>query len=100
MAKIRNIINCYYTITQIQCCDDEINMNIVKSFSKLIGAFITLFRIPRNGEYLKRYLSDNYVYKRWNYFYNPMIYGRINDIGNADTNDLQGTKVFKMPSVI
>ena len=29
-----------------------------------------------------------------------MIYGRINDIGNADTNDLQGTKVFKMPPVV
>lgn len=101
MAKIRNITNCYHTITQtFNAGGGEINMNIVKSSSKLTGAFITLFRTPRSGEELNRYLPDNYVYKRWNYFYNPMIYGRINDTGNADTNDLQGTKVFKMPPVV
>ena len=91
MAKIRNITNGYHTITQtFNAGGGEIHMNIVKSSSKLTGAFITLFRIPRSGEDLNRYLPDNYVYKRWNYFYNPMIYGRINDTGNADTNDLQG----------
>ena len=91
MAKIRNITNCHHTITQtFNAGGGEINMNMLKSSSKLTGAFITLFRIPRSGEDLNRYLPDNYVYKRWNYVYNPMIYGRINDTGNADTNDLQG----------
>ena len=67
MAKIRNITNCYHTITQtFNAGGGEINMNIVKSSSKLTGAFITLFRTPRSGEELKRYIPDNYVYKRWN----------------------------------
>ena len=76
----------YHTITQtFNVGAGEINMNIVKSASKLSGAFITLYRTP------KRYLPDNYVYKRWNYFYNPMINGRINDVGDAPTDDnLQG----------
>ena len=66
-------------------------MNIVKSASKLSGAFITLYRAPRTGEDFGRYLPDNYVYKRWNYFYNPMINGRINDVGtDPATDNLQG----------
>ena len=65
-------------------------MNIVKSSSKLTGAFITLYRTPRNGEDLNRYLPNNYVYKRGTYFYNPMVYGRINDTGAANTDDLYG----------
>ena len=73
-------------------------MNIVKSASKLTGAFITLYRNIRtgntapnpDGKFDGRYLPDNYVYKRWNYFYNPMINKRINDSGNADTDALQG----------
>ena len=70
----------YHTITQtFNVGAGEINMNIVKSASKLSGAFITLYRTPKSGEDFGRYLPDNYVYKRWNYFYNPMINGRIND---------------------
>ena len=81
----------YHTITQtFNVGAGEINMNIVKSASKLSGAFITLYRTPRQGEDLGRYLPDNYVYKRWNYFYNPMINGRINDTGAANNDDLQG----------
>ena len=89
--NLKLVFPMYHTITQtFNAGGGEINMNIVKSSSKLTGAFITLFRTPRSGEDLSRYLPDNYVYKRWNYFYNSLIYGRINDTGNADTNDLQG----------
>ena len=81
----------YHTITQtFNVGAGEINMNIVKSASKLSGAFITLYRAPRTGELRNRYLVDNYVYKRWNYFYNPMINGEINDVGAANTDALQG----------
>ena len=82
----------YHTITQtFNVGAGEINMNIVKSASKLSGAFITLYRTPKSGEDFGRYLPDNYVYKRWNYFYNPMINGRINDVGDGPTDDnLQG----------
>ena len=58
----------YHTITQsFNNGGGEINMNIVKSSSKLTCAFITLYRTPRNGEYDGRCLLDNYVFKRWNY---------------------------------
>ena len=82
----------YHTITQtFNVGAGEINMNIVKSASKLSGAFITLYRTPKQGIEFGKYLPDNYVYKRWNYFYNPMINGRINDVGTAPTTDnLQG----------
>ena len=82
----------YHTITQtFNVGAGEINMNIVKSASKLSGAFITLYRTPKQGIEFGKYLPDNYVYKRWNYFYNPMINGRINDVGTAPTDDnLQG----------
>ena len=64
----------YHTITQtFDPNAGEITMNIVKSSSKLSSCFITLYRSPRTGELRNRYLPDNYVYKRWNYFYNPMI---------------------------
>ena len=82
----------YHTITQtFPKTFGEINMNIVKSASKLSGAFITLYRAPRTGEDFNRFLPDNYVFKRWNYFYNPMINGRINDVGATPaTDNLQG----------
>ena len=81
----------YHSITQsFDPNAGEITMNIVKSASKLSGAFITLNRSPRTGELRNRYLPDNYVYKRWNYFYNPMINGEINDVGAADTDATQG----------
>ena len=65
----------------------EINMNIVKSASKLNGCFITLYRPPRAGvdaDNNNYYRHDNYIYKRWNYFYNPMINSRIFDGFNPD----------------
>ena len=81
----------YHSITQsFNVGAGEINMNIVKSASRLSGAFITLYRAPRTGELRNRYLPDNYVFKRWNYFYNPMINGEINDVGAADTDATQG----------
>ena len=57
-------------------------MKIVKPASKLNGCFITLYRAPRagvdvdNNNYSRH---ENYIYKRWNYFYNPMINSRIFD---------------------
>ena len=69
-------------------------MNIVKSASKLTNAFITLYRTPRNFERYSNYLVDGYVHKRWNYFYNPMINGEINDGPLAETLPLQEGKGF------
>ena len=81
----------YHTITQtFNNAGTEINMNIVKSSSKLTGAFITLYRTPRQGVMNLKYLPDNYIYKRWNYFYNNQVNARINDSGDAGTPDLQG----------
>ena len=88
----------YHTITQsFNAGGGEINMNIVKSASKLTGCFITLYRGIRTGdgltdagEFQGRYLPDNYVYKRFNYFYNPAINKRINNSGLANTPALQG----------
>eukprot|EP00438_Fugacium_kawagutii_P027025 Skav232523 [mRNA] locus=scaffold1096:1064435:1067232:+ [translate_table: standard] len=89
--SLKMVFPMYHTITQtFNAGGGEINMNIVKSSSKLTGAFITLYREPRSGLKDGKFLPDNYVYKRWNYFYNPMIYGRINDHGAANTNELQG----------
>ena len=69
-------------------------MNIVKSASKLTNAFITLYRQPRGGEIYANYLVDNYVYKRWNYFYNPMINGQINDGGDPENIPAQAGEGF------
>ena len=65
-------------------------MNIVKSASKLNGCFITLYRPPRAGtdpQNTDYYRQDNYIYKRWNYFYNPMINSRIFDGPEPDGAD-------------
>ena len=96
--SLKFVFPMYHTITQsFNAGGGEINMNIVKSSSKLTGAFITLYHDirrgnsdPVDGKFDGRYLPDNYVYKRWNYFYNPMINKRINNSGNADTLALQG----------
>eukprot|EP00438_Fugacium_kawagutii_P023277 Skav210923 [mRNA] locus=scaffold5324:4664:7271:- [translate_table: standard] len=88
--SLKLVFPMYHTITQSFNATGEINMNIVKSSSKLTGAFITLYRTPRNGEFDGRYLPDNYVFKRFNYFYNPMINKRINNSGLANTDALQG----------
>ena len=96
--SLKLVFPMYHTITQTFNTEGrELNMNIVKSSSKLTGAFITLYRDirtgnsdPVDGKFDGRYLPDNYVYKRWNYFYNPMINKRINDSGEAGTAELQG----------
>ena len=54
-------------------------MNIVKSASKLSNAFITLYREKKQGTRYGQFSSDNFLHKRWNYFYNPMINSEIND---------------------
>eukprot|EP00438_Fugacium_kawagutii_P004179 Skav215911 [mRNA] locus=scaffold226:34146:36774:- [translate_table: standard] len=89
--SLKLVFPMYHTITQsFNAGGGEINMNIVKSSSKLTGAFITLYRTPRDGLFDARFLPDNYVYKRWNYFYNPAINKRINNSGLANTPALQG----------
>ena len=55
-------------------------MSIVKSASKLNGCFITLCRPPRAGVDADNniyYRHDRFFFKRWNYFYNPMMNSRI-----------------------
>ena len=85
------IVPQYHTLTQkFNVGGGEINMNIVKSASKLSTAFITLYRQKRQGErYDGKFYVDNYVHKRYNYFYNPMINSEINDGPNAQTVALQ-----------
>ena len=83
-----------HTMTQsFNAAGTEINMNIVKSASKLPGCFITLYRPPRTGadaDNNKYYRHDNYIYKRWNYFYSPMINSRTFDGFNPDAVDADG----------
>ena len=93
--SLKLIVPQFHTITQtFNTGGGEINMNIVKSASKLTNAFITLYRQPRGGEVYANYLVDNYVYKRWNYFYNPMINGQINDGGDPENIPAQAGKGF------
>ena len=90
----------YHTLSQTFSTDgNEINMNVVKSASKLNGMFVTLYRQQRGaslgtgntaGMENGQYLPDNYVYKRWNYFYNPMINARLNDLGAGATGADRG----------
>ena len=52
----------YHTITQtFNARGGEIKLSIVKKYSKLTGAFITLFRAPRSGKNLNRSLPDMYT---------------------------------------
>ena len=84
-SSLKLVLPQYHTITQtFNSGAGDINMNIVKSASKLSHAFITLYREPRSGELFNNYMVDNYVYKRWNCFYNPMINGLINDGPDPD----------------
>ena len=82
----------YHTITQtFDPNAGEITMNIVKSASKLSGTSLHYTALQGQVNYvIYRYSPDNDVYKRWNYFYNPMINGEINDVGAANTDALQG----------
>jgi len=78
--SLKLVVPQYHTLTQtFNAGGGEINMNIVKSASKLSNAFITLYREKRQGTRYGQFLPDNYLHKRWNYFYNPMINSEIND---------------------
>ena len=93
--SLKMVIPQYHTITQTyNTGGGEINMNIVKSASKLSQAFITLYRQPRGGSRYGYYMPDNYLHKRWNYFYNTMINGEINDGPAAASVPLQQGKGF------
>ena len=91
-GSLKMVFPMYHTITQsFSAGGGEITMQIVKSASKLTGAFITLYRPPRQGldPVTNFYHPDNYAYKRWNYFYNPMINSRINTSGGIDGEGFQ-----------
>ena len=92
--RLKLVFPMYHTMTQpFNAAGNEINMNIVKSASKLNGCFTTLYRPPRAGvdaDNKNYYRHDNYIYKRWNYFYNPMINSRIFDGFNPDAVDGDG----------
>ena len=64
-TSLKMVIPQYHTITQtFNTGGGEINMNIVKSASKLSHAFITLYRTPLTGERYNNYRPDNYLHKR------------------------------------
>ena len=85
-TSLKMVIPQYHTITQtFNTGGGEINMNIVKSTSKLTHAFITLYRQPKTGVRYGYYRPDNYLHKRWNYFYTTMINSEINDGMNPNT---------------
>ena len=95
-GSLKLVYPMYHTLTQsFNANGIEINMNVVKSASKLNGAFITFYRTQRGANYTDGqldgyYLPDNYVHKRFNYFYNPMINSRFNDRGYNATGDNRG----------
>ena len=94
--SLKLIVPQYHTLTQtFNAGGGEIKMNIVKSASKLSTAFITLYREKRQGTRYGQFLVDNYVHKRWNYFYNPMINSEINDGPAAASVPLQEGKGFQ-----
>ena len=62
--SLKLIVPQYHTITQtFNAGGGDINMNIVKSASKLSNAFITLYRTPRQGSRYGYFLPSNYIYK-------------------------------------
>ena len=95
--SLKLIVPQYHTLTQtFNTGGGEISMNIVKSASKLSTAFITLYRQKRQGErYDGKFYVDNYVHKRYNYMYNPMINSEINDGPNAQAVAIQRGQGFQ-----
>ena len=73
-GSLKTVYPMYHTLSQtFNTNGTEINMNVVKSSSKLSGMFITLYRTQRgahstNGKEDAKYVSDKYTFKRWNYF--------------------------------
>ena len=78
--SLKLIVPQYHTLTQnFNVGGGEISMNIVKSASKLSTAFITLYRPKLTGTRYGYFRPSNYLHKRYNYLYNPMINSEIND---------------------
>ena len=93
--SLKLIVPQYHTLTQtFNAGGGEINMNIVKSASKLSTSFITLYREKKTGTRYGQFLPDNYVHKRWNYFYNPMTNSEINDGFDGALLEGQGFQDF------
>ena len=89
--SLKLVFPMYHTLTQtFNTGGGELDMNIVKSSFKLTGAFSTLYRTPGNGTINANYLPDNYVHKRWNYFYNSQINSFIWDNGAVANPQDQG----------
>ena len=96
-GSLKMVFPMYHTITQsFSAGGGEITMQIVKSASKLTGAFVTLYRPPRQGldPITNYYHPDNYAFKRWNYFYNPMINSRVNTSADGAVEG-QGMQVWE-----
>ena len=95
-GSLKIVYPMYHTLSQTYNRNGtEINLNVVKSSSKLNGMFITLYRTQRgahltDGEEDGKYVSDNYIYKQWNYFYNPMTNARLNGHGTGATGANRG----------
>ena len=78
--SLKLIVPQYHTLTQnFNVGGGEINANLVKSSSKLSTAFITLYRPKQIGTRYGYFRPSNYLHKRYNYLYNPMINSEIND---------------------
>ena len=85
----------YHTLTRIfNAGGGEINMNIVKSASKLSTAFFTLYREKKSGKRYGQFRPSNYIHKRC-FFYNNMINSEINDGNNIHTGDLKAGQGFQ-----
>ena len=94
--SLKLIVPQYHTLTQnFNVGGGEISMNIVKSASKLSTAFITLYRQKQTGTRYGYFRPSNYLHKRYNYLYNPMINSEINDGFDIATNTAIEGKGFQ-----
>ena len=94
--SLKLIVPQYHTLTQnFNVGGGEINANLVKSASKLSTAFITLYRPKQIGTRYGYFRPSNYLHKRYNYLYNPMINSEINDGFDTATNTAIEGKGFQ-----
>ena len=94
--SLKLIVPQYHTLSQnFNVGGGEINANLVKSASKLSTAFITLYRPKQIGTRYGYFRPSNYLHKRYNYLYNPMINSEINDGFDIATNTAIEGKGFQ-----
>ena len=93
--SLKLIVPQYHTLSQtFNAGGGEINMNIVKSASKLSTAFITLYREKQIGTRYGIFRPSNYLHHRFNYFCNVMINSEINDGFDGALVEGQGFQDF------